>query len=260
MKKIIFLSIFLFTSVCNAEIYQLDHDYVIFIEPGDTLTELFGKYWYQIAEVNKNTAFYDKNGRLLPDKILTGTRLKIPAGSYVRHPVIQKINKYNEIRNSALIVLKKAEKAAYNYTNSKSEVYIQGLQLLKQAKNRINGITYGFANYIEAEKLLNEALRCFKINDSLSIADNNTKRLKNEIEKHNITTQKKILNMYIKITVLITLTLLMTTGLFFYLKHKRKEERIIAVKSWLDGHISRINFIIQRIPAPDVYHSTIVVS
>lgn len=211
--------------------HRLNHESVLFVEPGDSYIGLFGPDWLRVFQANSNLAFYDQEGKLVhtPEKLVVGTRLVVPAGTLLSEQAMKRLNRYEKIKSAAFEAIREAEGFISRNRESQSEVYEQGLSLLGKAREAAKGLTFGFANYIEATKLAQEASRCFKINANLSRANHDLAQLKGRVDKES------------KRFVYFGLLIVPLLGLLCFMGYKQKKERVLRVERWLKHHQDRID-------------------
>jgi len=260
--RLIIIFLYFFSCVSHVDAYQINRECVIFVEPGDSFTKLFGKDWLRVVRENKKLAFYDEHGRLVPDKLVAGTVLKIPNGTYLTMLAVTRLNQYEKIRNAALKSFQKAKQIANQSENTGSEIYAQAMEAVKKARDAISGVGFGFKNYIEAEKLSQQAVKFFGMDANIRSADHNAEKLKKQIKEmtnqNRISTQNilskrkqvKKLNHQRKTLIImifiLTTTLILSLAMFYKIRSKRKLEYELAVRSWLNEHTRRISNIINK--------------
>lgn len=221
----------------------LNHDAVLFVEPGDSYIKLFGNDWLKVFQTNNNIAFYDKHGQLActPEKLVVGTRLIIPKGTYITNFTTARFSSYERIKKDALQAIHMAETFVNQDIGNSSDIYKQGVNLLKNAKQFKDEITFGFNNYFKAKKMAGEAIRCFKIDHNIRKANLNVKKLKTRIgnQKFFLKKQIEILNkQWATFTGLVAALFII---ILWFKKFKKRKKRIIRTERWLKQHMSRVN-------------------
>ena len=245
MFKILLTAICVFTltiSAYGATSHSPDHGVTLFVEPGDSYIKLFESDWLRVFRVNSNMAFYDKHGKLTcsPEKLVVGTKLVIPAGTYITERTTIRLSRYENIKNAALKAIQRADSFIDQASMNRSGVYQQAVDLLDRAKEVAKGLTFGFENYIEAGKLAKEALRCFKIDRDLRRANQNMEQLENRIERERIASKRQIGMLYQQRMAFLGLATALFISLLWLIRHKKKKERLIRIEGWLDQHLSRV--------------------
>lgn len=245
MFKLLWTAICVFAltiSAYGATGRSLDHGAILFVEPGDSYIKLFGTDWLRVFRANSNMAFYDKHGKLTcnPEKLVVGTKLVIPAGTYMTERVTVRLSRYENIKNAALQSISEAEGFVSHTAQNDSAVYQQALSLLVKAKEATDGLTFGFENYIEARKLAEEAIRCFKIDRDLRKASHDVDQLKDRVERERIASKRQIGMLYQQRMAFLGLATALFISLLWLIRHKKKKERLIRIEGWLDQHLSRV--------------------
>ena len=243
--KILLTAICVFTltiSGYGAEGHCLHHEAILFVEPGDSYIKLFGTDWLRVFRANSNMAFYDKHGKLTcnPEKLVVGTKLVIPAGTNITERVTARLSQYENIKNVALKAIQRADLFIDQDSMNRSGAYQQAVDLLDRAKEVAMGLTFGFENYIEAGKLAQEAIRCFKIDSDLRRANQNMEQLEDLVEKERIASKRQIGMLDQQRTVFLGLAIALFVSLLWFVKHKKKKERLIRIEGWLDQHLNRV--------------------
>ena len=221
---------------------RLDHKCTLFVEPGDSYIRLFGPDWFKVYQANSNMTFYDKQGKLThsPEKLVTGTMLTVPQGTHLTARAMERLSKYQRIKDAAMKTMQQAEAFATREPENRSEVYQQGLLLLAKAKQTAKGLTFGFGNYLEANRLAQEAIRCFKIDTNLQKASSDMQQLKDQVEKEQVETSNKIKTLYHQRVFPLSLGVLLLFSLLWFMRFKNKKNRTLRVKAWLDQHQQRL--------------------
>lgn len=244
--KILWTAICVFTltiSAYGATGHLLDHGATLFVEPGDSYIKLFGTDWLRVFRANSNIAFYDKHGKLTcnPEKLVVGTKLVIPAGTNITERVTARLSQYENIKNAALKAIQRADSFIDQAASmNRSGAYQQGVDLLDRAKEVAKGLTFGFENYIEAGKLAEEAIRCFKIDSDLRRANQNMEQLKDYVEKERIASKRQIGMLDQQRTAFLGLATALFVSLLWFVRHKKKKEHVIRIEGWLDQHMHRV--------------------
>ena len=239
---VVVLSIIIAQTVYASQGLRLDHECTLFVEPGDSYIRLFGPDWFNVYQANSNMTFYDKQGKLThsPEKLVTGTMLTVPQGTHLTEWAMERLNKYRKVKDAALKVLQQAEAFATRPPDNRSEVYQQGLLLLEKARQTVKGLTFGFGNYLEADRLAQEAIRCFKIDANLQKASSDMQQLKDRVEKEQVKTSNKIKTLYHKRVFPLSLVTLLLFSLLWFMRFKNKKDRTTRAKAWLDQHQQRL--------------------
>ena len=243
--KILLTAICVFTltiSAYGATGHSLDHGVTLFVEPGDSYIKLFGTDWLRVFRAHSSMAFYDKHGKLTcsPEKLVVGTKLVIPAGTYMTERTTIRLSRYENIKNAALKAIQRADSFIDQASMNRSGVYQQAVDLLDRAKEVAKGLTFGFENYIEAGKLAEEAIRCFKIDGDLRKANHDVEQLKDRVERERIASKKQIGMLDQQRTAFLGLAIALFISLFWFVRHKKKKERVIRIEGWLNQHLSRV--------------------
>jgi hypothetical protein len=243
--KILWTAICVFTltiSAYGAEGHYLHHEAILFVEPGDSYIKLFGTDWLRVFRANSNMAFYDKHGKLTcsPEKLVVGTKLVIPAGTYITERTTIRLSRYENIKNAALKAIQRADSFIDQASMNRSGVYQQAVDLLDRAKKVAKGLTFGFENYIEAGKLAEEAIRCFKIDTDLRRANQNMEQLEDLAERERIASKRQIGMLDQQRTAFLGLAIALFVSLLWFVRHKKKKERVIRIEGWLDQHLNRV--------------------
>ncbi len=195
MKSGIMLSFMalLFAHVSYAANVPQKQDLILYVEKGDSYISLFGDDWQKVYNTNNTIRFCDKKGRVIqtPDKLVIGTKLHIPPHTHLRQRAVKRLGKYKKIQDSAFNSIKKAETFFHQSMNKTSLTYKQGNQFLCKAREAINGKAFGFRNYVEADRLAQEAIHSFKIARDLDKAQiikinavSTSKNMRSEHIKH----------------------------------------------------------------------------
>lgn len=232
----------LYGAAYGADGNRIDREVILFVEPGDSYIGLFGLDWLRVFRANSNMVFYGKQGKLThsPEKLVIGTKLVIPAGTYLTERVLKRLSRYENIKNAALKAIQRADSFIDQASMNRSGVYQQGVDLLDRAKEVAKGLTFGFENYVEAGKLAKEAIRSFKIDRNLRRANQNMEQLENQAEKERIASQRQIGMLYQQRMVFLGLAIVMFISLLCIVRHKKKKEHLIRIEGWLDQHLSRV--------------------
>ena len=213
---VIILSIILAQIAYADQGLRLGHEGTLFVEPGDSYIKLFGPDWLRVYQTNSNMTFYDQRGKLnhSPDKLVVGTKLIVPEGTYLTERAMERLSRYEKIKGAAHQAMQQAEAFVAQVPENRSEVYQEGLKLLEEAKQAAKGLTFGFGNYIEANRLAQEAIRCFKIDANLQKASNAMHQLKEHVEKEQVKTNNKIRILYHKRVFPLSFATLLLFSLF----------------------------------------------
>lgn len=243
--KILLTAICVFTltiSAYGATGHSLDHEATLFVEPGDSYIKLFGTDWLRVFRANSNMAFYDKHGKLTcnPEKLVVGTKLVIPAGTYITERTTIRLSRYENIKNAALKAIQRADSFIDQASMNRSGVYQQAVDLLGKAKEVAKGLTFGFENYIEARQLAEEAIRCFKIDRDLRRANHDVEQLEDRVERERIASKRQIVMLDQQRMAFIGLAIAFFVSLLWFVRHKKKKERVIRIEGWLDQHLNRV--------------------
>lgn len=230
-------------SLCEAQAQYIDHECVIFIEPGDSYMGLFGPDWMRVFQANSSMSFYNKDGELShsPEKLVVGTRLVVPEGTYLTKRAAERLNRYDKIKENALEAISQAKVLADQADLSKSEIFEQGLGLLAGAEKAIQGLTYGFANYVEAGKLACEAIRCFRVGLNLQGAKQDMEQLKQHVKKERLEVRaqtRKLRQNYLLYAGLVTAPFIC---LLWYARQRHKRERIARMQVWFEQQQDRLD-------------------
>jgi len=221
---------------------SLDHEATLFVEPGDSYIKLFETDWLRVFRANSNMAFYDKHGKLTcsPEKLVIGTKLVIPAGTYLTERALKRLSRYENIKNAALKTIQEADTFMNQTPTNRSGVYQQAVDLLDSARQVAGGLTFGFENYIEAGKLAEEAIRCFKIDRDLHRANQNMEQLEDLAERERIASKRQIGMLHQQRMVFLGLAIVMFISLLCIVRHKKKKEHLIRMQRWLDQHLNQV--------------------
>lgn len=247
-------ALFLALPLYASETRFLDQDVVVFVKPGDSYINLFGHDWLRVFQVNKNLLFYDKKGRLTstPDKLVVGTKLLVPAGTHLTERALQRINEYENLKISALEVIQEAESFKNNAPSHPSEVYRQAEDLLFKAKEVARGAASDISHYVEARRMADEAIRCFKINEKiieikadLSKRDNDIRQLREQIKRERTSAYEWIELFCRRRFVLIGLTMIILLSSFFFWRNKKRKNRFIKAKAWMGQHENRLERLLR---------------
>lgn len=231
----------LYGAAYGAEGNRIDRKVILFVEPGDSYIGLFGPDWLRVFRANSNMAFYDKHGRLTcsPEKLVVGTKLVIPAGTHMTERTTKRLSRYENIKNAALKTIQEADTFMNQAPTNRSGVYQQAVDLLDRAKEVAKGLTFGFENYIEAGKLVEEAIRCFKIDRDLRRANHNVEQLEDRVERERIASKRQIGMLYQQRIAFLGMAIAFFASLLWLVRHKKKKERVIRIEGWLDQHLNR---------------------
>jgi hypothetical protein len=227
------------------------HESIIYIEKGDSYISLFDADWFQVYTHNRNTGDEILNN-LLPERLAVGTRLVVPAMTFLTDRALKRLNLYESNRKSALKSLSTALELKDMPMLKKSEDYLQGITKLKKAMEVIENYTFGFRNYIHAKEIACDAVGHFKagINfyDKKIKMDRRNQLLEQKMiaakKKRNQLFEKKMIAVEKKrdrerIIFLITAGTLFFAGVLFWKKRiyleKLKKNRI-----WLEMHTRKI--------------------
>ena len=226
----------------GAEGNRIDREVILFVEPGDSYIGLFGSDWLRVFRANGNMEFYDKHGKLTcsPEKLVIGTKLVIPAGTYLTERALKRLSRYENIKNAALKAIQEADTFMNQAPTNRSGVYQQAVDLLDRAREVAEGLTFGFENYIEAGKLAKEAIRCFKIDRDLRRASHNMEQLEDLAERERIASKRQIGMLHQQRMVFLGLAIVMFISLLCVVRHKKKKENLIRMQGWLDQHLNRV--------------------
>lgn len=232
----------LYGTAYGAEGNRIDREVILFVEPGDSYIGLFGPDWLRVFRANSNMTFYDKQGKLThsPEKLVIGTKLVIPAGTYLTERALKRLSRYENIKNATLKAIQRADSFIDQASMNRSGVYQQAVDLLDRAKEAAKGLTFGFENYIESEKLAEEAIRSFKIDRNLRRANQNMEQLEDQAERERIASKRQIGMLYQQRMVFLGLAIVMFISLLYIVRHKKKKEHLIRIEGWLDQHLSRV--------------------
>jgi len=204
----IFILIFiLLPTVAMAE-QRINYDCKIIVEHGDSFIKLFGNDWLKVVQANKKFVFYNNKGKTMPDKLVAGTVLNIPAETYLTEIAIKRLNTYEQIKSKAMQVISAGKNYLQNKRGIETDTFIEGKEFLNKAVNYF----YKERNYIAAEKLANKAILYFKID---------------LIKNYFVNFTKNTSLFFMFFTVLLSLTA--AHGVFIIEKYKQK-------KSWLKNH------------------------
>ena len=232
----------LYGAAYGAEGNRIDRKVILFVEPGDSYIGLFGSDWLRVFRANGNMAFYDKHGKLTcsPEKLVIGTKLVIPAGTYLTERALKRLSRYENIKNAALKTIQEADTFMNQTPTNRSGVYRQAVDLLDSARQVAGGLTFGFENYVEAGKLAEEAIRCFKIDRDLRRANQNMEQLEDLAERERIASKRQIGMLHQQRMVFLGLAIIMFISLLCIVRHKKKKEHLIRMQGWLDQHLDRV--------------------
>ncbi len=224
---------------------RIHHENILFVEPGDSYMALFGSDWMKVFQANSRITFYDSQGRLThsPDKLVVGARLVLPTGTYLTERAMERLSRYEKIKTAALETIREAETFVKQQPPRSAEVYLQALHLLEKAREASNGLTFGFENYIEAERLAQESIRGFTIDRKLHKANLGLKQLREGMESERLESKNRLKILYWKLfTPLVLLTALLSSLLWFMRRGKQKE-RLLRVEQWLNKQSERIELM-----------------
>jgi len=243
---IMFFALLSFTFSCSAYgtvAHPLEHPCTLFVEPGDSYIRLFGPDWLRVFQANSNMAFYDKSGRLTqnPEKLVVGTRLNVPAGTYLTRRAMERLSRYEEIKMAALNAIREAESFLKGSSQGRSGVYDQAMDLLNQAREAAKGLTSGFSNYIEVRRLAEEAIRCFRIDYDLREADRRAALLRDRMKKEKVFHADQIGMLHKQRSAILGLVGSMLFGLLLYMRLERKKNLRREITDWLNRHQDRLD-------------------
>jgi len=209
---------------------RLTHETSLQVEPGDSFIGLFGTDWQRVLDANRDVAFRDQQGRLLPDRLVSGVRLVVPAGTYITDDALARINRCAETKAAALAALAAAQEQAQKSAGLDSDPAQQGRELLAKARALAAAENPGFANYLAAHDLAIEAARFLRlaqdIRDSkLSLATSSRQMAEAIAAVNNIRR-----NGFLFMTFIITA---LTVGAMYLRKRTR-------IKNWLARHEARL--------------------
>jgi len=254
MRFRIFLSMCAFISmaipVSASERHSLDQNAAIFVMPGDSYINLFGSDWLRVFEVNRGLLFYDREGRLTstPDKLVVGTKLFVPAGTYLTERALKRIHKYNDFKISALEKIREAESFRNSAPKHHSEISKQGDELLCKAKRLISGLDPDLPGYVEARRLAEESLKCFKldarvaaINADITKKDNYIRELQTQITRERIRAYRWTETLYQEGILFVGLFMITAVTFLLIWRHRKKKDHLVRVKAWMEQHERRLN-------------------
>ncbi len=226
-------AILLATAAYGADTYRLDHERVLFVEPGDSYLALFGSDWMKVFQANNQITFYQKGGELThsPDKLVVGTRLALPAGARLTKRAMERLGRYEKIRTAALAAIREAESFLTPQPGNGTEAYRQASQLLEKAREASNGLTFGFENYLEAEQLARESIRHFKIDKTLQETINDMKDLEKAMEQ----------TPHWKRAAPLALLLVLFASVIWFMRRAKRKERFERVRQWLEKQPERFD-------------------
>lgn len=224
-------AILLATAAYGAERHRLDHERVLFVEPGDSYLALFGSDWMKVFQSNNRITFCNDRGQLThsPDKLVVGTRLTLPAGVCLTRRAMERLGRYEKSRTAALAAIREAESFLTPQPENGAEAYRQAVQLLEKAREASNGLTFGFENYLEAERLARESTRHFKIDRTLRETISDMRHLEEKMEQVPYWRQPAL---PVVITVLFG-------GLLWFMRRVKRKERFARVREWIDRQPER---------------------
>jgi len=226
----------------GAEGERLDHECTLFVESGDSYIKLFGADWMRVFQANDNITFYNKQGKLAPspEKLVIGQRLVVREGTYLTERAMERLSRYKEIRGAAIKSIHAAKALAGQDGENRSEVYEQGLSLLAGAEKATEGITFGFVNYLRAEKLAREAIRHFTVAMNLRKAKRGMEQLREHVEREHVEATEQIIFIYKKRMVTLVSVSLSLLGILWFIHRRNRRDRIKRVKAWLAQHEAQL--------------------
>ncbi len=216
----------------GAEKHQLEREEILFVEPGDSYLALFGPDWMKVFQANNRIIFYDGRGKLThsPDKLVVGTRLVVPEGTSLTRRAMERLSRYEKIKAAALEAIREAESLVTPQPQDGTEAYRQALQLLEKAREALNGMTFGFENFLEAERLARESVRHFKIDRSLQETIRDMRDLEEEMGH----------TPYWKRVIPLAVLMALLAGLLWRMRRGKQKERLLRVQQWLNRQPGRI--------------------
>ena len=217
----------------------------IWIEPGDSYIALFGKSWLPVFQANSSLKFLNSSGKLNhnPEKLVIGSKLFIPEGSTLTERAVKRMNKYKVHITQAELSIREAENFAATITmkECQSEACLQGIALLKKARNSAKGDTsYGYSNFLEATELSKEALKLLKIASQIQQNNADIKSLNNKIETEKIATRRKIDRQRLQHGLFIGIMSSMALGSILFIRHKANSEKSKINREWLKQQQDRL--------------------
>ena len=175
-----------------------------------------------------------------PDKLVVGTKLIVPKNTFLSEHALKRLNRYKNMKNTALAYIRRAKTYTNRTSKNKSEIYKQALNLLKKAKEAEEDLIYDSGNYIEAERLAREAIKFFKIDKELYTASSEMEELKERVEKEMNTANRLVGKLYQQKRTFLKLVTVMLLSVLLLISQKRRKERVIRIQGWLDKHIGRV--------------------
>jgi len=178
MKKVI-VCVIVLLSVLGAHaqdgMLRLPYPCVYWTQPGDTLMGIAGSHFVEVYENNlEELTSHDLSGKPSPNRIVSGTRLRLPSGIWVSSRVARAINTQAATRQKALSAIDQADKGriALRTLNGSSP---GGGALLEEAKRLAEKEPgYANANYLQAyekailaEKYFADAMAIVKLQAEL---------------------------------------------------------------------------------------------
>jgi len=241
--RLILLSLAALVSIMSgpalaAEGHRLNHDCTLFVEQGDSYIKLFGPDWLGVFRANSEIAFYNGQGKLAhtPEKLVTGTRLVVPKGTYLTEVAVKRLSRYRQMKAAAIAAIQKARSFVGQRSKGGSDAYHQGIRLFLEANRAARGLSYGFENYLEARRLSEEAIRCFEIDADLRKAKNDVERLLKDQAWRETVARNGMQRLYLKRMLLLGLAMLLFLGLLWSIGRRNRKERIERTNGWLTRH------------------------
>ncbi|MCD6306453.1 MAG: hypothetical protein J7M32_09215 [Deltaproteobacteria bacterium] len=224
--------------------HRLDHQCILFVQPGDSYIGLFGADWLRVFETNTTGPDFESgNGtsNRNPDKLVVGTRLVVPKGTYLTDRATERLSRYRDNKKAALSAVRKAESFVGSALLEESEPYKQALALLAKARDAIKGVTFGFENYLEATKLAQEAIERFEIAGDLQRSKRDTLQLRERINRERSLRNKRLGEFPRQRAAFLGLMVVLLLSLLWVIRQRKKREMISSAKIWLEQQRERLN-------------------